>query len=195
MFVKSLTAGFLGCLALSSCVSIGAGEAPEQLITLTADAAAQAGQTGEGGLANAIAVQVPDAPQRLNVNRVPVRVNASSLAYLTDAFWVEKPAKLFQRMLIETIRVKGERLVVSGGETQYGAATQLSGELVMLDYDAAASSVTMRFDAMLELADGRILTKRFENVQTGVFPEVEFVAPALNRAANAVASDVADWVG
>lgn len=200
----SLIAAMLASLSLAACVSLG-GDAPEKLITLTADAPLQLGtdsrQSGgnsgvvnEGTLADAIAIQVPNAPQRLNVNRVPVRVNASSLAYLADAFWVEKPNKLFQRVLEETIRAKGGRLVVSGGDAQYAAATQLSGELSAMDYDVTASSVTVRFDAMLEKPDGRILTKRFENVQIGVLPEVDFVAPAMNKAANAVAAEVADWV-
>lgn len=194
MRMKSLMAAFAASLSLAGCVSLG-GEAPEKLITLTADVAGSTGAVTEGSVANGIAVQTPSAPQRLNVNRVPVRVNASSLAYLADAFWVEKPNKLFQRLLEETIRAKGSRLVISGGEAQYAATTQLSGELSAMDYDSAAFSVTVRFDAMLEMADGRILTKRFENVQTGILPEVNFVAPAINDAANAVAAEVAAWVG
>jgi cholesterol transport system auxiliary component len=38
-------------------------------------------------------------------------------------------------------------------------------------------------------------TRRFEAIEPGVAPEAEAVAPALNRAANSVARQVADWVG
>jgi cholesterol transport system auxiliary component len=186
----------LGAVLLSGCVSIGGGgEAPEQLFTLTPSASVAAGATAEGNLAGALAVTEPAVPQHLDVTRVPVQVSATSLAYLQDAFWVEKPARLFQRVLAETIRARGDRLVVSSGELEYGAQTQLDGELLAMDYDAQRSRVIVRYDAVLRLPDGSIRTRRFESEVTGIAPEATAVGPALNRAANEVAAQVAQWVG
>lgn len=186
----------LGAVLLAGCVSIGGGgEPPEQLLTLTPTASIAAGAGAEGNLAGALAVTEPAVPQHLDVARIPVQVSANSLAYLADAFWVEKPARLFQRVLAETIRAGGDRLVVSTGELEYGAQTQLDGELLAMDYDAARSRVVVRYDAVLRQADGTIRTRRFESEQTGIAADAASVGPALNRAANDVAAQVADWVG
>jgi cholesterol transport system auxiliary component len=137
----------------------------------------------------------PDTGQRLNVVRVPVQTSDSSLAYLKDAVWVEKPTRLFQQLLSETIRAGGGRLVVDEGDLGYAAATKLSGRLLDMGYDAGSGSVVVRFDGVLLTPDGKVTTRRFENRVNGVAPEAAAVGPALNAAANQVASDVADWVG
>ena len=192
---KSLAASS-AALLLAACVSIGeAGDPPDQLLTLTAAATAPAGSGQAGTMANALSVTEPSVPQHLNVVRVPVRVNGTSLAYLQDAIWVEKPARLFQSVLAETIRARGTRLVVGGGELDYAAQTQLAGELAAMDYDAPARAVVLRYDAVLRLPGGEVRTRRFEARVTGVAPDALSVAPALNAAANQVAAEVADWVG
>lgn len=189
-----LAAVLTATIALGGCVSLGA-EPPEQLLTLTPIASAPSGAAAAGEVANALAVQVPEASQRLNVTRVPVQVSPSQIAYLENAFWVDEPAELFRNLLAETIRARTSRLVVGGGELQYAAATQLSGRLVEMGYDASTGSVSVRYDAMLALPDGEIRTRRFENIVSGIAPEAQAVGPALNQAANQVAVEVADWVG
>jgi cholesterol transport system auxiliary component len=181
-------------LALAGCVSLSP-DPPESLLTLTPTRAAPAGATTAGEAATALAVIVPDTDQRLNVVRVPVQTSDSSIAYLKDAVWVEKPARLFQQLLSETIRAGGSRLVVGEGDFGYSAATKLSGRLLDMGFDASSGSVVVRFDAVLQGADGKVRTKRFENRVSGVAPDAASVGPALNEAANAVAAEVADWVG
>lgn len=197
MRLTTLCVAFGALVSLSGCVSIGRGgdEPPEQLFTLTASAMAPAGASAQGDLATALSVSEPGVPQYLDELRVPVQVNPSAVAYLQDAFWVEKPARLFQRVLTETIRAGGTRLVVGGGDLEYAAQTQLSGELAAMDYDAARRSVVVRYDAVLRLPDGSLRTRRFESEIIGVAPDALSVGPALNRAANDVAAQVAEWVG
>lgn len=195
--LRSLCVGLSALVALSGCVSIGRGgdEPGEQLFTLTSTAMAPAGAAAQGNLASALAVTEPGVPQYLDETRVPVQINANAVAYLQDAYWVEKPARLFQRMLTETIRAGNTaRLVVGGGELEYAAQTQLGGELLAMDYDATRGAVIVRYDAVLRLPDGSLRTRRFESEVTGVAPEALSVGPALNRAANAVAAEVAAWV-
>ncbi|MWV27306.1 ABC transporter [Erythrobacter sp. GH3-10] len=189
---------FLAAIAslglLSGCISLGS-EPPEQLLTLTPSATIPAGAAAEGEVSAALAIQVPNVTQRLNVTRVPVTTSDSSLAYLEGAFWVEKPAQLFRNVLAETIRAKGNRLVVSAGELEYVARTQLTGQLVDMGYDATTGSVVVRFDAVLRADDGTIRTRRFEESIPGVLPEAVAVGAALNEASNTVADEVAEWVG
>ncbi|HWK41849.1 MAG TPA: ABC-type transport auxiliary lipoprotein family protein [Croceibacterium sp.] len=181
-------------LPLAGCISL-APKPPEQLLTLTPARMALAGTDADGNAAAALAVIEPDSDQRLNVPRVPVQVSDSGVAYLKDAMWVDKPTRLFARLVSETIRAQGGRLVVGEGELGYGAATKLSGRLLDMGYDAASSSVVVRYDAVLQMPDGNVRTRRFESRVPGVRAEAAAVGPALNQAANQVAGEVAAWVG
>lgn len=181
-------------LALAGCVSFGA-EPPDQLLTLTPASTAPAGATATGQASTALAVIEPTTTMRLNVTRIPVQTSDSSLAYLKDAVWVEKPARLFQNLLAETVRARGGRLVVNQGDLGYSAVTQLSGHLLDMGYDAASGSAVVRYDAALQTPDGTVRTRRFESRVPGVAPEAGAVGAALNRAANQVAAEVAEWVG
>jgi cholesterol transport system auxiliary component len=180
-------------LALSGCLSLG-GKVPAQLLNLTPTATVAAGSGASGTSESALAVVDIQAPQKIDVLRVPVTTGGASLAYLKDAQWVEKPARLFGRLLSDTIRARGKRLVVSGSDAEAAAATQLSGTLSAMDYDAAQGAVVVRYDAVLQ-TDSKITTRRFESVVPGVPAEAAAVAEAMNRAANEVAAQVADWVG
>ena len=137
----------------------------------------------------------PAVPQKLDVRRVPVQVNAANVAYLEDAMWVEKPARLFRQMLAETIRAEGKWLVIDGIERQYSAQTRLTGQLLDMGYDAASQSAVVRFEAVLEGPGGTLATRRFESVVKGIAPKPAQVGPALNDAANDVARQVVEWVG
>jgi cholesterol transport system auxiliary component len=181
-------------MALAGCVSLTP-DPPESLLTLTAARTAPAGAAVSGEAATALAVVEPATDQRLNVVRVPVQVSDSDIAYIKDATWVEKPARLFQRLLSETIRSGGTRLVVAEGDLGYTAATKLSGRLLDMGYDAASGGVVVRYDAVLVTPDGKVRTQRFESRVADVEPEATEVGPALNDAANAVAGEVAAWVG
>jgi cholesterol transport system auxiliary component len=181
-------------MALAGCISL-APKPPEQLITLTPARAASAGTDVAGSAASVLAVIEPEAEQRLDVTRVPVQISTSGVAYLKDAVWVEKPTRLFQQLLTETIRARGDRLVVGQGGLGYGAATKLSGRLLDLGYDASTGSAVVRYDAVLQTPDGNVRTRRFESRVPGIAPDVISVGPALNQAANQVAAEVAEWVG
>jgi cholesterol transport system auxiliary component len=184
----------IALLALGGCISLG-GKAPKQLIRLTPEATAPAGDMGSAALRDALVVLDPETDRRLDVQRVPVQIDDATIAYLKDATWVERPARQFRRLLAETIRARGKRLVVEAGDTGELGRTTLGGRLLDMGYDARSQSVVLRFDAMRTDAAGNAQSRRFEATVPGVSPKVESVAPALNKAANEVASEVADWVG
>ncbi len=132
------------------------------------------------------------AQVELNVTRVAVQVDGSNVAYVKKALWVERPARLFARLLAETIRAKG-RLVLEN-EPGSGSSQVLSGRLLAMGYDAASQSAVVRFDA-IRTSGGQISTRRFEASQPAGEGEGAVLGPALNRAANDVARQVAEWVG
>lgn len=179
-------------LCLSACVSLGGAKPPPLLFTLTAASIAPAGIVASGKLSDAIVVLEPETDRRLSVLRVPVQVDDANVAYLQKAAWVERPSRLFQNLLAETLRAKGGRLVLQGDGSDAKGARQLTGRLVDMGYDARSQSVVVRFDAMRHGA-GVVSTRRFEAVEPGVSAKPESIGPALNRAANAVAGQVAEW--
>ncbi len=181
-------------LALPGCISLG-GKPPESLLTLSPETRAPAGPGVAPGAARpVIAVLGIDTPAKLDVLRVPVAVSDTELAYLKEAFWVEKPARLFRRLVGETIRARGAALVVDGDDTAALATLTLRGTLVEMGYDAPTSAAVVQFDAVRIGKDGAVVTRRFEARETGVPAEARAVGAALNVAANRVAGDVADWV-
>ena len=181
-------------LALPGCISLG-GEPPESLLTLSPAARAPAGPgAGSGANRPVIAVLALDTPAKLDVLRVPVAVSDTELAYLQEAFWVEKPARLFRRLVGETIRARGGAMVIDGDDTSALATQTLRGTLTEMGYDAARSEAVVRFDAVRIGADGVVTTRRFEAREAGVVAEGRAVGAALNVAANKVAAEVADWV-
>jgi cholesterol transport system auxiliary component len=188
------TGAVAAVLLLGGCLSLG-GKTPEQLIALTPDRTAPAGDIGASPLREALVVIDPEAERRLDVQRVPVQVDDTTVAYLKDATWIERPARQFRRLLAETIRAQGKRLVIEGGDAAEGGKVTLGGRLLDMGYDARSRSVVVRFDALRTDATGRAVSRRFEAKVEGVEPKVEAVAPALNQAANEVAAKVAVWVG
>lgn len=179
--------------ALAGCINLAA-RPPSQLLTLEPIERAGAGEMAGGRFDGALAVMVPWVPQRLDVARIPVLTGETSLAYLADAVWVQRPAQLFRALLAETIRARGGPMVLTGGEMEEAAGRQLSGRLTMMDYDAARSVAIVSFDALLLGADGTVHTRRFVHEVGDVSPDPLAVSRALNLAANAVAGEVAQWL-
>lgn len=185
-----------GTAALSACVSLGGGgKVPPTLLTMTPAQTAAAGASAQGTPASAIVVLEPETDRRLAVQRVAVQVDPSNVAYLKDAMWVERPSRLFRDLLAETIRAKTGRLVFTGAEASSAGALRLSGRLLDAGYDAASGAAVLRYDAIRENANGKIETKRFAASVPVSKADGEVVGPALNRAANEVAGEVAEWVG
>ena len=179
---------------LGGCLSFGE-DPPESLLTLTPTATAAAGSVAQGSSANSLALVELETPQALNVTRVPVQVSDTELAYLKDAVWVERPARLFRRLVAETIRSRSGRLVIDGDDPGALATDRLGGTLRAFGYDARTSSVVVVFDASRSGEGSSVSTRRFEARVPGVPADVRSVGPALNQAANEVAAQVAEWVG
>jgi len=192
--VLRLALPLAAALSLAGCISFGGGKAPPTLFTLTAAAAPAAGASASGSAADALIVLDPETDKSLAVQRVAVSVDASNIAYLKDAMWAERPARLMRHLLAETLRAKGTRLVFEGDEGAAGGRIRLAGRLLACGYDAATGAAVIRYEAVRESAGAAIVTRRFEaSVPVGK-AEARRVGPALNQAANQVAAQVAEWV-
>ncbi|HWU04778.1 MAG TPA: ABC-type transport auxiliary lipoprotein family protein [Novosphingobium sp.] len=185
----------LGAGLLGGCVNLGGGKAPPQMITLTPLAPAPAGSaaTLSAAPADVLVVAEPEAERALTIPRVAVQVDATGIAYLKDGMWAERPTRLFRDLLAETLRQRGKKLVMEDDEDTPKGAPRLGGRLLALGYDARGHAAVVRFDAVKHLPNGTIATRRFEAREEHISPNARDVAPALNRAANQVVAEVADW--
>jgi cholesterol transport system auxiliary component len=183
----------LATLALAGCISFGP-KVPQQLLSLVPDNTAQVGPVSTGNTADAIVVLNPETDRTLDMLRVPVRVNASTVAYLQDIAWIEKPSHQFRALLAETLRTRTSRLVVEDGDIDAIGRTVVSGRLLAMGYDAPTQSVVVRVAIQRQEKGGAITSRRFEAVIPGVAAKAAPVAAALGRASNDVAAQVASWV-
>lgn len=181
-------------LLLGGCLSFG-GEAPDSLLTLTPTATAPAGAGAVAAQGTALAMVEFEASRALDVTRVPVQVTDTQLAYLQDAVWVDRPARLFGQLVAETIRSRTGRVVIDGADPGVNATDRLHGSLRAFGYDARTREAVVTFDAVRNTNDAEPMTRRFEARVPVTAPETAFVGPALNQAANQVAGEIADWVG
>lgn len=180
-------------LLLAGCISFGA-KPPESLLSLTPTSSVAAGTAINGDVAQAIQVVEPEAPAKLAVNRVPVQIDDTQVAYVEDAVWVDKPTRLFRKLLGETIRARTGRLVIDHDDPALTPTNQLRGNLIDFGYDARTASVVVTFDAVRDTNGTQVMTRRFSATVPVAAPEAGPVGAALNQAANDVAGQVADWV-
>ena len=180
-------------LTLPGCLSLG-GKPPPTLLTLTAAAPVPAGTVTSGDPRSAIMVMEPETDQRLAVVRVPVQIDDTNVTYVKNAAWVERPARLFRALLAETLRGKTNALVLEDTQAAANVGVRVSGRLIDMGYDARTGSVVVRYEAIRGGPSGPVVTKRFESVIPGIQAKPEFIGPALNRAANDVAGQVAAWI-
>ena len=181
-------------LALPGCVSLGP-KPPKELLGLTSDAKVPAGQSRTVSDKQAISVALPALPPQLRNNRIAVQSGAN-FAYLPKAAWVDTPSQMFRAVLAETIEAKTGRFVPDQRNAAITPDTRLGGTLIAFQLLGGQGRVLVVFDATLSKSGSdQIQTRRFEaNAPVGE-EEPAGVTSALNRAANAVAGDVADWVG
>lgn len=191
---KAIPALLALSLALGGCLSLG-GKVPPTLLTLTPASTIPAGTVTSGDPKSAIMVMEPETDQRLAVNRVPVQIDDTNVAYVKNAAWVERPSRLFRALLAETLRTKTSALVLEDNSAAANIGIRVNGRLIDMGYDARTQSVVVRFEALRSTTGNVVVsTKRFESVVPGIEAKPEAIGPALNKAANDVAGQVASWV-
>jgi cholesterol transport system auxiliary component len=192
-----------GALALSMALSAcsvsgllgGGGKAPTTLVTLTPEAAAPAQIARSVGAGQAVTINVPAVGNELAAVRVPVQVTPTDVQYVANLTLVDVPARLFQGLLAETVRRTTNRVVLDPAQTTLDPGLTVTGELQRFGYDASTGQVVVSYDAALSTAGGnRVETRRF-SASAPADGTAASVGPALNRAANQAAMDVAKWIG
>jgi len=173
----------------------GGSKAPTTLLDLTPQAAEPAAMNRTVNAGQAVTIAVPLMARELRTVRVPVQLTPTDIQYVANAQWVDTPDHLFQALVAETVRRTTNRVVLDPGQAALDPGLLVTGELRRFDYDAASGQVIVQYDGSLSAAGGgRVETRRF----TATAPSdgsAGSVGPALNAAANQVATEIASWIG
>ena len=174
---------------------LGGGKAPTTLLTLTPEAPEPGQMQRTANAGQTVTIAAPIVAKELRTTRVPVQVTPTDVQYVTDAQWVDTPDRLFQDLIAETVRRTTNRVVLSGRQSTLDPGLTVSGELQQFGWDAQTGQVTVQYDGALSTEGGtRVETRRFTASVPSDGTAVS-VGPALNRAANQVAMEVARWIG
>ena len=186
----ALALGLAGCGGL-----LGGGKPPATLYGITPEAAEPASIARSAAAGQAVTIAKPTVARELGTVRVPVQVTPTNVEYVAKMQLVDTPANLFASLLAETVRRTTNRVVLDPGQTTLDPGLLVSGALQRFGYDAATGQVVVTYDGSLSTAGGsRVETRRF-NATAPADGTAARVGPALNRAANQVALDVAKWIG
>ena len=184
--------------ALSACSlggMLGGGKPPTTLVTLTPEAPEPAQIVRTAAAGQAVTVAVPTAGRALGTVRVPVQATPTDVQYVANLQLVDTPARLFQGLLSETLRRTTNRVVLDPSQTTLDPGLTVTGSLQRFADDAAPGQGIRQYDGSLSVAGGnRVETRRFTATAPADGTSAT-VGPALNRAANQIAQQVAQWIG
>jgi len=173
----------------------GGGKIPPTLQTLTTEAADPGPIARTVAAGQAVTIMTPLTPKELQTVRVPVQLSPTDVQYVTNLQWIDTPDHLFQRLVSETVRRTTNRVVLDPNQTGLDPGVVLNGQLQRFGYNAQTGQVEVIFDGALATAGGgQVQTRRFTATApadgTGAT-----VGPALNRAANEIAQQIAQLIG
>lgn len=180
-------------LTLGACVSFGP-KAPKTLMILTASATVSTETVRQASAENTVLILTPTASAAVSTVRIPVYDGATMLSYVADGAWNEPPARALQRLLSETVTARTTKIVLDPRQFGANPAMRLSGQIQRFGIDPGAMQAVVVLDAQLSREAGKVETRRFEAKSPVGAIDAPQSGAALNRAANDVAAQVADWV-
>jgi|SRR5450631_2210641 cholesterol transport system auxiliary component len=168
---------------LASCSS--APKATYDLSSASGDFAARAGR-------GQLAVLRPDATLPANSDRIVVRTDPQSVAYLTGAQWADTLPALVQSRLIDSFQ--NAHLVRAVGRPGMLADVSLQTGIRRFELDAARGEAAVEISAQLLNPSGRIIAGR---MFSGTVPvgstDPAAIATALDAALAQVMRDIVIW--
>ena len=179
-------------IPLAGCVSFG-GKPPKSMLVLSPASTVAVGTTRTAGAGQTVTILNPSPAAAIIAPRIPVYERGIAVAYVKDAVWVDAPSRLFQKLLSEIVAAKTGAIVLDLRQYTTDPGMRVQGSLPMFGIDGDKMEAVVTYDAIVQRGKG-LETRRFESrVPVGVIDAANAGA-ALNKAANNVAVDVADWL-
>ena len=162
--------------------------APPATYDLSAAAGGFAARTGRGQLA----VLLPDAILPADSDRIVVRTNPQSVAYLTGAQWADKLPSLVQSRLIESFQ--NAHLLRAGGRPGMLADFSLQTGIRRFELDAGRGEAVVEISAQILGQSGIIIAGRlFSGTVPVASSDPSTVAAALDAALTQVMRGIVMW--
>jgi cholesterol transport system auxiliary component len=190
--IRRATCATVLVLGLGGCLSFGA-KAPKTLMILTTSASVPVGTGRQAAADNTVLILTPTANAAVSTVRIPV-YDGTVISYVADGAWNEPPVRAIQRVLSETVTARTAKIVLDPRQFGTNPEMRLSGQLQRFGIDPVAMQAVITFDAQLSRDAGRVETRRFEAKAPLAAIDAPQAGTALNRAANDLAAQVADWV-
>lgn len=183
----------LALLALPACISFGE-DPPPFLLTLSPTQPVAAGASPTVANGTPITIAEPQIPNKLNTNRLAVTTGETTVAYFPGAMWTDTPNALFRELVSEAVAARTGRVVLNPRQYTSEPGIIVTGQLHEFGYDSRTREVVIRYDAMINSEGGGVRSRRFEAREPVAVEEPQYLAQALNQAANRVAAELSDWV-
>lgn len=168
---------------LAACAS-----APKATFDLTAASGGSALRAGRGQLV----VLRPEATLPEDSDRIVVRADRRSVAYLSGAQWADKLPSLIQSRLIESF--ENAHLLRAVGRPGMLADTSLQTSIRRFDLDAARSEAVVEIAVQILASSGRIMAGRLFSAQApAASSDPTAVAAALDMALGQVMREIVIW--
>jgi cholesterol transport system auxiliary component len=162
--------------------------APVATYDLTPAGGSIAARVGRGQLA----VLLPDATMPADSDRIVVRTNPQSVAYLSGAQWADKLPSLVQSRLIESFQ--NAHLLRAVGRPGMLADFTLQTSIRRFELDAARSEAIVEISAQIIGTSGRIIAGRlFAANVAAPSSDPAAVASALDAALAKVMREIVIW--
>jgi len=188
-------AAALGGCSLGGLLGGGGDKSPATLLTLSSEAPDPGQMTRAANAGEAVTIADPVVAKELRTVRVAVQATPTDVQYVANLQMADTPDQLFRELVEETVRRTTNRVVLDPHQSSLDPGLLVTGALQRFDYGAATGQVIVQYDGSLSTAGAtRVETRRF----TATAPAdgtAGTVGPALNRAANQVASEIAKWIG
>jgi cholesterol transport system auxiliary component len=190
-----VTLAALGACSLGGLLGGGNAKGPTYLETLTTEAPDPGAITRTANAGQAVTIETPTVDKELRTARVPVQVTPTAVEYVTGVQWIDTPDRLFQELVSETVRRTTNRVVLHPEQTGLDPGLTLRGQLERFGYDAQTGQVVVIFDGSLSVPGAAQVESRRFTATAPADGTASTVGPALNRAANEVAGQIAQWIG
>ena len=198
MKLNAVLAPIVLAASLSACSlggMLGGGKAPPYMLTLTPEAPDPGPIVRTANAGEAVTISVPHVAKEIHSVRIPVQVTPTAVQYVPKLQYIDTPDRLFAALVAETVRRTTNRVVLDPAQAALDPGLIVTGELQRFGYDAASGQVVVTYDASLSTQGGKHVESRRFTASASADGSAETVGPAINRAANQVALDVAKWIG
>lgn len=179
---------------LTGCIKLGS-KPPAKLLVLAAPAPTAEAAMITAAPGTTVTVLDPETPRKLDTVRIPVQVDETTVAYVKDAQWVDRPRALFRQLLARTLAADGTVLVMEPGQYPVDGGRRVMGQLIDFGIDARTHQAIVTYEATISTGNGGTIVRRSFTASAPIGKiEAATVAGPLGDAARQVARDAAAWI-